>query len=454
MRKNRAMTTFASDGRHRVAVLVRHGVVPMELGVVHQLFRTAVSPDGAPLYEVLTCTPDGPGEIPTDSDYSLTVAHGPELLAEADTVVVPATHEPDETEIGGCLPPAVAAALSRIRPGTRIASICTGSFVLAAAGLLDGRRATTHWMSAQQFRRLHPAVQVDPDVLYTDDGDVLTSAGEAAGIDLCLHMIRCDHGTAVANAVARRAVVSPHRDGGQAQFIERPVPRDPDASTAPARLWALDHLDQPLSLRDLATRASMSVRTFTRRFRDETGLSPAQWLTQQRVDRARQLLEDTDLPVDRIAAEAGFGTATSLRQHLHAALGVSPTSYRGTFRCPVSAGLQPATAADGGGQAVELQPGAALEVRDVLASVPGTPAGANEARRAKFERHGKRSMQNGSSRLPRFHLLCHGTDYRAARFTLPATRGTWGAWRASTRAVPAAGIPARRGAPARAAGRR
>jgi transcriptional regulator GlxA family with amidase domain len=335
MRKNRAMTAFASDGRHRIAVLVRHGVVPMELGVVHQLFRTAVAADGALLYEVLTCAPGGPGEVRTDSDYTLTVAHGPEALAEADTVIVPATHWPDETEIIGGLPPAVAAALDRIRPGTRIASVCTGAFVLAAAGLLDGRRATTHWMSAGQFARLYPAVKVDQDVLYTDEGDVLTSAGEAAGIDLCLHMIRCDHGSAVANAVARRAVVPPHRDGGQAQFIERPVPREADATTAPARIWALDHLGEPLSLRELADRASMSVRTFTRRFRDETGVSPAQWLAQQRVERARQLLEDTDLPVDRIAAEAGFGTAASLRQHLSAALGVSPTSYRSTFRYPV-----------------------------------------------------------------------------------------------------------------------
>lgn len=334
MRKNRAMAVFASDGRHRVAVLVRHGVVPMELGVVHQLFRTALSADGAPLYEVLTCAAEGSGEVRTDSDYTLHVAHGPEPLAEADTVIVPATRERYETEHDGWLPEPVAAALASIRPGTRIASICTGSIVLAAAGFLDGRRATTHWMSAERFSRLYPAVKVDPDVLYTDEGDVLTSAGEAAGIDLCLHMIRCDHGTAVANAVARRAVVPPHRDGGQAQFIQRPVPAEADASTSPARIWALDHLDEPLSLCDLAARASMSVRTFTRRFRDETGLSPAQWLTQQRVERARQLLEDTDLPVDRIAAEAGFGTATSLRQHLHAALGVSPTIYRSTFRGP------------------------------------------------------------------------------------------------------------------------
>ena len=306
----------------------------MELGVVHQLFRSAVSADGAPLYEVLTCSPEGPGEVRTDSDYALRVAHGPELLAEADTVIVPATHQPDETESEDSLPGAVAAALEHIRPGTRIASVCTGAFVLAAAGLLDGRRATTHWMSAGQLGRLYPAVKVDPNVLYTEDGNVLTSAGEAAGIDLCLHMIRCDYGSAVANAVARRAVVPPHRDGGQAQFIRQPVPREADLTTAPARAWALDHLDERLPLRALARRASMSVRTFTRRFRDETGESPAQWLTRQRVERARQLLEDTDLSVDRIAAEAGFGSAASLRQHLHACLGVSPSAYRGTFRGP------------------------------------------------------------------------------------------------------------------------
>ena len=342
MRNNRAMASFTHDGRHRVAILVRHGVIPMELGIVHQLFRTAVSAADQPLYEVLTCAP-APGEVRTDADFPITVTHGPEALAEADTVIVPATHEYDETETCGVLPPALAAAIARIRPGTRIASICTGSFVLAAAGLLDGRRATTHWMSAGQFRRLYPAVDLDPDVLYTDEGTVLTSAGEAAGIDLCLHMIRRDHGSAVANTLARRAVVPPYRDGGQAQFIQQPVPQARDSSTAPARTWALGRLGQPLPLRDLAAQASMSVRTFTRRFRDETGISPAQWLIKQRVEHARQLLENTDLPVDRIAEQAGFGTAASLRQHLHATLGISPSLYRTTFRgpaAPAHAGLQ------------------------------------------------------------------------------------------------------------------
>jgi transcriptional regulator GlxA family with amidase domain len=324
MCKNRAMAS-------RVAVLIRHGVMPMELGLVHQLFGQARSFAGEPLYEVVTCALV-PGEVRTDADFPIHVARGPEALADADTVIVPASHEYDETDTEGRLGQDLAAALARIRPGTRIASICTGAFVLAAAGLLDGRRATTHWKSCDQFRRLYPAVRLDPDVLYTDDGEVLTSAGEASGIDLCLHMIRCDHGAAVANEVARSTVVPPHREGGQAQYIRRPVPEPQFSSTAQARAWALEHLDRPLTLREMAARESMSVRTFTRRFRDEAGISPLQWLTQQRIERARHLLEETDLPVDRIAADAGFGTAASLRQHLQAALGVSPSAYRSTFR--------------------------------------------------------------------------------------------------------------------------
>ncbi|MGH3621430.1 MAG: GlxA family transcriptional regulator, partial [Sciscionella sp.] len=238
-------------------------------------------------------------------------------------------YEPSEN---GRLSASMADALARIRPGTRVASICTGAFVLAAAGLLDGRRATTHWKSAGRFQRLYPSVELDPDVLYVDEGDILTSAGEAAGIDLCLHMIRCDHGAVVANDVARATVVPPHRDGGQAQFIRRPIPEPRFSSTRAARGWALAHLDRPLTLRELAAQESMSVRTFTRRFREEAGVSPQQWLSQQRVECARQLLEETDLPVDRVAMNAGFGTAASLRQHLHTQLGISPTAYRNTFR--------------------------------------------------------------------------------------------------------------------------
>jgi transcriptional regulator GlxA family with amidase domain len=211
-------------------------------------------------------------------------------------------------------------------------SICTGAFVLAAAGLLDGRPATTHWQSSEEFRRLYPRVRLDEDLLFVDHGDVLSSAGLAAGIDLCLHVIRRDFGTAVANSVARYCVVPPWREGGQAQFIERPVPATDEQSTAYARQWAMEHLEQPLDVARLAAEARMSVRTFNRRFREETGHSPGAWLIAQRIEHARHLLEATDLPVDEVARRAGMGTGASLRQHLRTALGVSPLAYRRTFR--------------------------------------------------------------------------------------------------------------------------
>ncbi|WP_406144308.1 GlxA family transcriptional regulator [Streptomyces sp. NBC_01012] len=317
--------------RHQVVVLVRPGLLPMELGIVHRLFGQAVSASGEPLYDVVTCTPR-PGVVPTDTDFTINVALGPEVLERADTVVVPAAEEDYEPQDRGRIDADVERALARIPRGARVASICTGSFVLAAAGLLVGRRATTHWKSCEEFRCLYPEIEVDADVLYTDDRGVLTSAGVASGIDLCLHMIRTDHGAEVANRVARGTVVPPHREGGQAQYIERPVTPPERCSTGPAREYALRHLEQPLRLDALAERASMSVRTFNRRFRQEAGLTPMQWLAQQRLDRARQLLEKTDLPVDRIAADAGFGTGTALRQHFHATLGVSPRAYRRTFR--------------------------------------------------------------------------------------------------------------------------
>jgi len=303
----------------------------MELGIVHQMFTAARSADDEPLYDVVTCTP-APGTVRTDADFTLDVDHGNPALATADTVVLPGSHAVDQTEHTGRLDALLAEALMCIRPETRIASICTGAFVLASAGLLDGRRATTHWLSIDQFREMYPAVDLDPAVLYTEDGNVLTSAGEAAGIDLCLHMIRSDHGAVVANDVARRTVVPPHRSGGQAQYIARPVPEPTRSSTDAARAWALAHLDHTISLREFAAKASLSVRSFTRRFREEVGISPGQWLAQQRLDRARQLLEESDLPVDRIARDAGFGTAASLRQHLRSALGTSPSAYRQTFR--------------------------------------------------------------------------------------------------------------------------
>lgn len=319
---------------HRVAILVRSGVMPLEVGIVHQIFGSARSPStDERLYEVVTCAPE-PGFVRTYADFCIEVRHGPDILDCADTVVVPASHEYDDVPGGEVLDDGFADALARIGTGTRIASICTGSFALAAAGMLDGKRATTHWKSAARFRTLFPAVDLDPDVLYTDNGDVLTSAGEASGIDLCLHMIRNDHGATVANAAARMSVVPPHRDGGQAQYITRPLPEPAQSSTGAARKWALERLDRPLSLRELAEQESMSVRTFTRRFREEVGVSPGQWLAQQRLDRARELLERTDLSIDDVAARAGMGTGASLRQQMQAALGVSPRAYRRTFRVP------------------------------------------------------------------------------------------------------------------------
>ncbi|MFI8755887.1 GlxA family transcriptional regulator [Streptomyces sp. NPDC058319] len=322
---------------HRVVVLALDGLLPFELGIPHRIFGRPSDAAGRPLYEVVTCSVRAPGPVRTDADFSIVVEHGPEALAGADTVVVPASYERGPLYEEGRLTGELAAALARIRPGTRLASICTGVYVLAAAGYLDGRPATTHWADAERFQRLFPRVDVDADVLFIDDGDVLTSAGVAAGIDLCLHMVRRDHGTAVANDVARRTVVPPHRDGGQAQYIHRPVPDAPASGTTTARAWALGRLHEPIQLRDMAEQEAMSVRTFTRRFREETGVSPGQWLTRQRIERARHLLESTDLSVDQVAQESGFGTAQSMRQHLQAALGVTPTAYRRTFRITGSA---------------------------------------------------------------------------------------------------------------------
>ncbi|MFD5182058.1 GlxA family transcriptional regulator [Streptomyces sp. NPDC058372] len=317
---------------HPVAVLIRDGVLPMELGLIHQLFGCAGAPDGTPLYTVRTCAPR-PGPVRTEADFPVHAPHGPEVLADARTVLIPASHEQDEHLADEPLPADLRAALDTAHAaGARLASVCTGAFVLAAYGLLDGRRATTHWLSADRLARAHPRVEVDADVLYVDEGEVLTSAGEAAGIDLCLHLIRRDHGAAVAADVARRTVVPPHREGGQAQYIRRPVPEPGTASTAASRAWALDHLADPLTLADLAAHAAMSVRTYTRHFRQETGLTPLRWLTQRRLDRARQYLEETDHTIDRIATACGFGTDVSLRHHFHAALGTTPRNYRAAFR--------------------------------------------------------------------------------------------------------------------------
>ena len=256
---------------------------------------------------------------------------GADALAVADTVVIPGTRYPP-ARIDGVLPAEVSAALALIRPGTRLVSICTGAFILAAAGLLDGRPATTHWKFADAMRRMHPEVLVDENVLFVDDGDILTSAGLAAGIDLCLHIIRRDHGAQVANAVARYCVVPPWREGGQAQFIDRQVPTPDHHSTASTREWALGHLDEELTVQRLARHAKMSARTFNRRFREETGESPGAWIRSRRVDRARELLESRDLPIDEVARLSGLGTGGNLRHHLRRGVGMSPSSYRKVYQ--------------------------------------------------------------------------------------------------------------------------
>jgi transcriptional regulator GlxA family with amidase domain len=315
---------------HRIVVLLLPPVVGFDASIAPMMFGAAVDDDGAPLYDVVVCGLDDQ-PVATTNGFAMLPAAGPDALATADTVVIPGTRYPSARD-DGVLTPLARAALDRIRPGTRMVSICTGALVLAAAGLLDGRRATTHWKFADALRLLHPEVEVDENVLFVDDGDVLTSAGLAAGIDLCLHVIRSDHGAQVANAVARYCVVPPWREGGQAQFIDRHLPVQDDASTASTREWALQHLGEELTVERLARHAHMSPRTFNRRFREETGQAPGTWIRNRRVDRARELLESRDLPVDEVARLAGLGSGGNLRHHLRRGVGMSPSSYRKVYQ--------------------------------------------------------------------------------------------------------------------------
>jgi transcriptional regulator GlxA family with amidase domain len=317
-------------GPHRVVVLAIGDVVGYDMSIPPMIFMHAQDEDRNQFYDVRICGLDR-RPLHVVSGYTMLPDHGREALADADTVIIPGTRV-EGPRLLGTLPDDIADALAMIPSHARIMSICTGAFVLAAAGILDGRPATTHWAYAEEFRQLYPKVLLDENVLFVDDGDVLTSAGLGAGTDLCLHVIRMDHGSEVANRAARYCVVPPWRDGGQSQFIEQAVPEAGTDGTSPTRAWALRRLDQPIELAELAEHARMSVRTFSRRFRAETGMSPGTWLVQQRVRHARHLLETTDLPVDRVAAECGMGTAASLRQHLRAAIGVSPLVYRKTFR--------------------------------------------------------------------------------------------------------------------------
>ncbi|MGW4896203.1 GlxA family transcriptional regulator [Kitasatospora sp. NPDC004240] len=308
------------DG-HRIAVLALPGVLPLDLGIPVQTFGWG------PHYRVTVCTDPSAGPV-LSGGFTVATSAGLEALRDADTVIVPGYQDPEA--------PVPAAALSALRAaharGARLVSICTGAFALAAAGLLDGRPATTHWQDAAALQRRYPRIDVRPNRLYVDDGDILTSAGVTAGVDLCLHIIRGDHGAAAANARARGLVAPPQRSGGQAQFIDRFRPDTRGEGLAEVRAWMLGNLAHRQSVDELAGRAHMSRRTFIRRFQQETDTSPMAWLTAARIDWARELLETTTTPVEQVARLSGLGSPAAFRAAFHRHVGTSPADYRATFR--------------------------------------------------------------------------------------------------------------------------
>jgi transcriptional regulator GlxA family with amidase domain len=322
---------------HRVAAVANEGVLTFDLAVPCEVFGWDRSYLGVEWYDFKVCAAD-PSPLRTSTGFFIDTPYGLDEAAQADTIIIPGWSHPDHkpsAELIGILHEAH-------ERGARIASICTGAFVLGAAGLLDGRPCTTHWVHADNLARRFPLARVDPNILYIDNGSILTSAGTAAGMDLCLHLVRQDHGAEVANGVARRVVMPPHRDGGQAQYIEQPLPADPDDAALRATCtWALEHLGDALDVELLAQRAAMSPRTFARRFKAATGTTPGEWVLQQRLVHARRLLETTDHGIDRIAHEAGFGSATTLRHHFHQRFHTSPHAYRKTFRGEL--GMSPAS---------------------------------------------------------------------------------------------------------------
>jgi transcriptional regulator GlxA family with amidase domain len=313
---------------HRVVTVVGDHLPVFEMAVPCEVFgiqRPEIPSWG---YEHVVATAR-PRPIPAGNGLLITPQAGLEAIATAGTVLIPGWSARDRY----VEPELIDALLAAHRRGARLVSVCTGAFVLAATGLLDGRRATTHWMYAEELAARHPSVTVDPTVLYIDEGSILTSAGTAAGIDLCLHLVRCDLGAEAANTVARRMVVPPHRDGGQAQFVQTPVPPGADDDIlGPVLAWMAEHLDEALTVDELAARAAVSPRTFARRFVEVTGTTPIQWLLAQRVLRARALLESTNLPIERIAHECGFSTGAGLRTHFQRLVGASPAGYRRAFR--------------------------------------------------------------------------------------------------------------------------
>ena len=315
-----------------VAVVVLDGFEPFELGVVCEVFGTDRTAEGLPGYDFAVVAGE-PGPLRSPVGFTLDTPFGVERLEEADLVAVPAITEGHPRLQQEHYPePLLAALRHTVARGGRVLSVCTGAFVLGAAGLLDGQRCTTHWRHAADLARYRPAATVDPDVLYVDAHPVITSAGSAAGIDACLYVVRKEQGTKVANQIARRMVVAPHRDGGQAQFVDRPLPAEPADTLAEVTGWLQRHLDQQVTVAELAALAHMSPRTFARRFVQETGTTPLRWLTGQRILLAQRLLEDTEETVDRVAERSGFGNAMALRHHFRAWRGTTPAAYRSTFR--------------------------------------------------------------------------------------------------------------------------
>lgn len=317
-----------------VAVIVQDEFAPFEFGVACEAFGLDRTDDGIPNFDFRIVTPE-PGVVRSKLGFSLIVEDDLSFAYEADLVVLTPTPRKQWGRVDERVLDVVRHAAAR---GAWLLSVCSGSFILAAAGVLDGRRATTHWMFADAMASMYPAIDVDPDVLYVQDGRIITSAGTAAGLDACLYLLRQELGAEMTNTIARRMVVPPQRDGGQAQFILHPLPAASGMSLAPVTDWMLQNLRSDLPVEQLAAKAHMSPRTFARRFKADYGTTPAAWLGRQRIIQAQRLLEQTDFGLDRIADECGFGSASVLRQNFARVLGTTPTAYRATFCCEIGAG--------------------------------------------------------------------------------------------------------------------